>query len=198
MDFGFILAIAAYAFVTSITPGPNNTMLLASGVNFGLRRTLPHIFGITLGFSLMLLAVGAGVGGLFLNHPGLYRILQFVGAAYLLYLAWLIANAGAPESVSSATGKPFTFVQAAAFQWVNPKAWILALGVTTTYLPADGYFAHLAVASLIFGIMNFPCISVWAGLGEVLRSKLKNKKLLRIFNFVMAGLLIISLIPMLR
>jgi threonine/homoserine/homoserine lactone efflux protein len=192
----FITAIATYAFVTSITPGPNNTMLIASGVNFGLRRTLPHMFGITIGFSLMLFAVGVGIGGVFTAFPALYRIVQFIGAAYMLYLAYMIARAGAP-SMSGASAQPLTFFQAAAFQWVNPKAWILALGVTTTYLPQTGYFASLVAACVIFGMVNFPSITVWAGAGELLGQTLNNPVWLRVFNITMAVLLVLSLFPML-
>jgi threonine/homoserine/homoserine lactone efflux protein len=193
----FVGAIAAYAAVTSITPGPNNTMLIASGVNFGLRRSLPHMCGITVGFALMLVAVGSGVGGLFISFPSVFRAVQIVGALYMLYLAYCIARSGAPDSGKVTAGKPFSFLQAAAFQWVNPKAWILALGVTTTYVPQLGYFQHLAVASLIFSVVNFPCIGVWAGAGELLREVLKNRVVLKLFNYSMAFLLVVSLYPML-
>jgi threonine/homoserine/homoserine lactone efflux protein len=193
----FIGTIALYAFVTSITPGPNNTMLIASGVNFGLRASLPHMWGISIGFSLMLFAVGMGVGGLFLGFPASYRAVQIIGAAYMLYLAWKIANASAPTTSQRQAAKPFSFIQAAAFQWVNPKAWVLAIGVASTYLPREGYFASLLAACIVFAIVNFPCIAVWAGTGELLRERLKDPKLLRAFNLTMAALLVISLYPML-
>jgi threonine/homoserine/homoserine lactone efflux protein len=138
MSLETILAFSLFAFVTSVTPGPNNLMLLASGVNFGFRRTIPHIFGISTGFLVLVLAVGFGLGEVFIRVPIAYQILKWVGAAYLLYLAWNIANSGPPgegsgEQVSCA--KPMSFWGAAAFQWVNPKAWVMAIGAFSTYAP---------------------------------------------------------------
>jgi len=141
MSTELLLAFIAFAFVTSVTPGPNNMMLLASGVNFGVRRSIPHMFGISLGFMLLVAAVGLGLGQVFQRLPVLHDALRYVGAAYLLYLAWKIAQSGAPQSRENAEAKPFTFLQAAAFQWVNPKAWIMAIGAITTYTPQDGFSA---------------------------------------------------------
>ena len=196
MNFSLISALAIYAFVTSITPGPNNTMLLASGANYGLRATLPHMFGITFGFAFMLTAVGLGIGGLFTAFPSTYVVLRYVGAAYMIYLAWNIATSGSMKEAASGAGKPFSFTQAAAFQWINPKAWVLALGVATTYIPNNGYFLNLLLAAVVFSIVNFPTISVWAGAGQMLRTILQNERYLRIFNYAMAALLIASLYPM--
>ena len=132
------LAFALFAFVSSITPGPNNTMLLASGVNFGFARSLPHMAGVTLGFCLMILLMGLGLGSVFARFPVLYTVLRYVGGTYMLYLAWKIfrSQPASPADNHAAAAKPMGFTAAAAFQWVNPKAWVMALGSITTYLPA--------------------------------------------------------------
>jgi threonine/homoserine/homoserine lactone efflux protein len=150
MTADLLLAFIAFAFVTSVTPGPNNMMLLASGVNFGLRRSLPHMFGISLGFMLLVASVGLGLGQVFEQVPMLYNVLRYAGAAYLLYLAWKIANAGAPDSQGDASAKPFSFLQAAAFQWVNPKAWIMAIGAITTYTPQDNFVVNVLLWSTVW------------------------------------------------
>ena len=157
MTSELLLAFILFAFVTSVTPGPNNMMLLASGVNFGIRRSLPHMLGISLGFMLLVAAVGLGLGQLFEQFPPLYTVLRYGGAAYLLYLAWKIAGSGAPDADGKATGKPFTFLQAAAFQWVNPKAWIMAIGAITTYTPQEGFLVNvLLIAALNAGLPSPP------------------------------------------
>jgi threonine/homoserine/homoserine lactone efflux protein len=170
-------------------------MLLASGANFGLRRTLPHMLGISLGLMLLVLSVGLGLGQLFEQVPLLYSVLRYVGAAYLLYLAWKIANAGAPNSQASASGKPFSFLQAAAFQWVNPKAWIMAIGAITTYTPQENFVVNVLLISGLFALVNCPTMSVWTVLGSLLRNWLQDARRLRIFNIGMALLLVASLYP---
>lgn len=130
-----LLAFALFALVTSITPGPNNTMLLASGVNFGFNRSIPHILGISCGFFVLVLAVGLGLGAVFEAYPVLYSVLRYVGAAYLLYLAWKIARSGPMSETEQGQGKPISYWGAAAFQWVNPKAWVMAVGAISTYTP---------------------------------------------------------------
>ncbi|MFN4057940.1 MAG: LysE family translocator [Roseinatronobacter sp.] len=186
-------ALIAYAFVTSVTPGPNNIMLLASGVNFGFRRTLPHMLGISLGHSFMVLVVGLGLVGIFLTYPPARTALTFISAAYMLWLAWKIAHASAPNG-SGARAQPMSFLQAAAFQWVNPKAWIMALGAVTLYAPGQDFTSLLWVA-LGFMMVNFPSVSVWAAMGVGLRRHLDQPGKLRAFNWTMAGLLVASLIP---
>ena len=190
-----LIAFIAFAFVTSVTPGPNNTMLLASGANFGLRRTLPHMLGISLGLMLLVLSVGLGLGQLFEQVPVFYTLLRYVGAAYLLYLAWKIANAGAPSSQASASGKPFSFLQAAAFQWVNPKAWIMAIGAITTYTPQDNFITNVVLIATLFALVNCPTMSVWTVVGSLLRNWLQDARRLRVFNIGMALLLVASLYP---
>jgi threonine/homoserine/homoserine lactone efflux protein len=191
-----LIAFVTYAFVTSITPGPNNTMLLASGANHGLSATLPHLVGITLGFSLLVAAVGFGLGGLFEAVPALHNLLRYGGAAYLVYLAWRIARSGTPGA-GVAAGRPMTFLEAAAFQWINPKAWIMAIGAIVTYTLPDSHFGDVALISTAFALVNAPCVFVWAALGTALRRFLSKPTHLRAFNITMALLLVASLYPIL-
>ena len=192
-----ISAFALFAFVSSITPGPNNTMLLASGVNFGFRRTIPHALGISFGFMFLVLAVGLGLGGVFKAVPMAYTVLRYLGAAYLLYLAWKVATSGPVSASAAAQGRPLGFWGAAAFQWVNPKAWVMAIGAITTYTPSQGYIANVFVIALVFAIINLPSVCVWAGCGSALRNVLTRPKWLLAFNLTMAILLVVSLYPIL-
>ncbi|WP_025994720.1 LysE family translocator [Pseudomonas viridiflava] len=191
-----LLAFALFAFVTSVTPGPNNMMLLASGVNFGFGRTLPHMLGISIGFFVLVLAVGFGLGSVFKAWPMLYTLLRYVGAAYLLYLAWKIATSGPASDSSESRGEPMSFMGAALFQWVNPKAWIMAIGAISTYTPMQGYFTNVVIISSVFALINLPSVGIWAGFGSLLRNVLRDPVGLRIFNGVMAALLVASLYPL--
>jgi len=197
MTAELLIAFIAFAFVTSITPGPNNMMLLASGVNFGVRRSLPHMLGISLGFMILVIAVGLGLGQLFERFPPLYDLLRYGGAAYLLYLAWKIAGAAAPDATVTGNGKPFTFLQAAAFQWVNPKAWIMAIGAITTYTPHDGFLLNVVLIAALFALVNCPSVGLWTVAGSLLRRWLDKPRVLRAFNIGMALLLVASLYPIL-
>ncbi|MFT6425800.1 MAG: threonine/homoserine/homoserine lactone efflux protein [Celeribacter sp.] len=196
MDITLFFALLGFAFVASGTPGPNNLMLLASGANFGFKRTLPHMLGISLGHSFMVFVIGLGLAQAFTSFPVLRKILMVVSIAYMLWLAWKIAHA-APPKEGTVGGKPFTFLQAAAFQWVNPKAWIMAIGAQTNYAQGDGWTAALFVG-LGFLMVNFPAITLWAWMGTELRRFLTNPRRLSIFNWTMAGLLVASLVPILR
>lgn len=198
MTAALLLAFIGFAFVSSITPGPNNTMLLASGVNYGFRRTLPHIAGISLGCMVMLLLVGLGLGQVFAALPQLYGVLRYAGAAYLLWLAWKIATAGAMTAHESEGGRPLTFWQAAAFQWVNPKAWILVVGAASTYAPREDFGRNVIVLAILLGLVNAPSICVWAGFGTALGPFLSHPRRVRVFNVTMALLLVLSLLPMLE
>lgn len=195
MTAELLIAFIAFAFVTSVTPGPNNMMLLASGVNFGLRRSLPHMFGISLGFMLLVASVGLGLGQLFEQVPLLHNLLRYLGAAYLLYLAWKIARSGAPQHGEQPVGKPFTFLQAAAFQWVNPKAWIMAIGAITTYTPQENFVVNVLLIAALFALVNCPSVGLWTVAGSLLRNWLSNARALRVFNIGMALLLVASLYP---
>lgn len=194
-----LAAFCLFAFVSSITPGPNNTMLLASGVNFGFRRSLPHALGVSVGFMLMVLAVGLGLGAVFKAVPLAYTVLRWVGAAYLLYLAYRIATSGPMNAPGTDSERqPMSFLAAAAFQWVNPKAWVMAIGAITTYTPAEGYTANVFVVALVFAVVNLPSVCLWVGCGTALRSVLQDRRWLMLFNGLMAVLLVASLYPMLR
>lgn len=195
MTLETLVAASVFAFVTSITPGPNNAMLLASGVNHGFLRTIPHLLGINLGFPAMLLAIGLGLSEAFAAFPVLHQILQIGGTIYLLYLAWLLASAGPLDGGSTVVRRPMTFLQAAAFQWINPKAWVIATGAIATYASGTAPFESIAVLAAIYAIVNLPCIAAWAGFGVVLRNVLTNERRVRVFNIAMASLLVLSLYP---
>ena len=193
MSIELLSAFVAFAFVSSITPGPNNLMLMASGANFGFRRSVPHMLGIGIGFTFMIVLVGVGLMTLFDLYPVSYTILKTGSVIYLLWLAWKIANAAQPGT-GKAGGTPMTFLQAAAFQWVNPKAWAMALTAISVYAPTRGISAVILVA-LIFGIVNLPSVSVWTMLGQKIRVILTNPVRLRTFNVTMALLLVATLFP---
>jgi threonine/homoserine/homoserine lactone efflux protein len=186
-----LAALAAFALVTSVTPGPNNMMLLASGANFGFRRTVPHMLGISLGHAVMVAGVGLGIMALFERFPLAQRALTVVSVACMLWLAWRIATA-APPAPGKPGGRPLTFLQAAAFQWVNPKAWAMALGAITLYAPARDPAAVGAVAA-VFATVNLPSVGLWAAAGQGLRGWLAEPARLRAFNWTMAALLVASL-----
>jgi threonine/homoserine/homoserine lactone efflux protein len=188
-------ALISFVFVTSVTPGPNNMMLLASGVNFGLRRSLPHMIGISLGVSVMVVLVGLGLAGLFHSFPALLTGLKIVSVAYMIWLAWKVAHASAPGQ-GDAKSTPFTLLQAAAFQWVNPKAWAMALTAISAY-SFDGTLHSILIVALVFACVNLPSVTVWVVAGERLRGWLAEPARLKAFNWTMAALLILSLIPVL-
>ena len=195
MNTELLTALALFAFVTSITPGPNNLMLMASGANYGFRRTIPHMLGIGIGFTVMLLLVGAGLIRVFGEWPLAHDVLKVVSVAYLLWLAWKIATATGPAE-GRAGGRPITFLQAAAFQWVNPKAWAMALTAITAYAPDRGMLAIVVVA-LIFGAINLPSVSTWTLVGQQMARFLTSHARRRTFNWTMATLLMASLMPVL-
>lgn len=198
MSNAVLVAFSAFAFVASITPGPNNLMLLASGMNYGFRATVPHMLGITIGFMIMLLAVGFGLGGLFTRYPALYTILKWVGAVYLLWLAWRIATAGpATDSAGASAGRPLGFIGASLFQWVNPKAWAMAVTAFSTYVPTSASWRWDLLMVGLFALINAPCISVWTLFGTTLKRWLREPRAARLFNWTMAALLLASLVPML-
>lgn len=195
MSYDVFLALSAFALVSSITPGPNNLMLMASGANFGFRRTVPHMLGIGIGFGVMIVLVGLGLVRIFDAFPVTHLILTVVGIVYLLWLAWKIAHASAPDT-ARAGARPFTFVQAALFQWVNPKAWQMALTAITLYAP-DRSAAAILWVGLVFAAINLPSVSTWTVLGQQMRRVLSSPARLRAFNWGMAALLVASLVPVL-
>lgn len=197
MTFDIFLSLAIFSFVTSITPGPNNIMLLASGINFGLKRTMPHAIGVSLGFFVMLLAVGIGIGALIKSSPIIYNILKYLGALYLLWLAWKTAISHSVEQNSNKQGSPLTLLEAALFQWINPKSWMMAISGITLYTSPQYPYISMLLVAIIFTLINFPCVAIWATLGHSLRERLKNPKILKLFNFIMGGLLALSAISVL-
>jgi threonine/homoserine/homoserine lactone efflux protein len=190
-------AAMTFALAMSITPGPNNTMLLASGVNFGFRRTLPHMIGITFGCMVMMVAIGLGLGQLFERVPTLYMALEAASVAYLLYLAWKIAMSRS-LSIGNSDRRPMTFLQAAAFQWVNPKAWMMAVTGVTAFRLSDDLLSNSVLLALAFAIVNLPSISIWAAFGVGMRCLLSNTIVLRAFNWTMAALLVASIMMTFR
>ena len=186
-----LLPLGLFAVVTSITPGPNNILLTASGANFGFRRTLPHMLGISIGFLSLIVATGLGLGAAILASPLLHQALKLVGAAYLVWLAWQLARAGAVESAAKA--RPMRFHEAALFQYVNPKAWMMAVGAIAAFTtPGGDYALELILIAAIFTVINLPCVSLWALFGVAIGRYLNNEAARRAFNIVMAGLTIAS------
>jgi len=195
MNIDVRYALSVFALVSSITPGPNNLMLLASGANFGIVRTLPHMLGVAIGFTVMVFLVGVGLMGVFDVIPYSYEALKILSTIYLCWLAWKIANAAAPTDQAE-SGSPFTFIQAALFQWVNPKAWSMALTAIALYAPDRSMTAVIGV-TLVFGFVNLPSITVWVLLGQKMRDVLSNRTRLKAFNTAMALALIATLYPVL-
>ncbi len=191
MTYEVLLSLAIFAFVSSVTPGPNNLMVLASGANFGFRRTVPHMAGITAGFLIMLMLVGLGLAQVFVSYPVLKTALRVISVVYMLYLAWKIATAAAP--VEGLQKKhPMTFMQAVIFQWVNPKAWAMGLTAMTVYAPSQE-IRVIGIVALTFGVVNLPSVCSWAYLGQKMQIILTNPTRLRMFNICMALLLVGSL-----
>jgi threonine/homoserine/homoserine lactone efflux protein len=198
MSAEIFLALSVFALVTSVTPGPNNFMLLASGVNFGFWRTVPHMLGISGGFFSLLLGVGLGLGAVLKAFPALDLALKLAGGAYLLYLAWRIAMSRSMAAKADGKSRPLSFFQAAAFQWVNPKAWVMAVTAMAVYTnPAQPFFSMMLIAAA-FTMVNLPSVSVWAGFGMALRGFLAEPVRLKWFNIAMGVLLAATLWPMLR
>ena len=195
--FANLPALLLFAVASSITPGPNNIMLMASGANFGFRRSLPHFLGVDVGFGVLIASIGLGLAGVLARAPALLAVLKVIGAAYLLFLAWRIARSAAPQA-GEARGEPMSFLQAVAFQWVNPKAWLGALtGIVTFAVPASLVPSVVGVAA-VMAIVNLPCAALWTGCGTALRGWLARPGRLAVFNHAMAALLVASLYPMLR
>jgi threonine/homoserine/homoserine lactone efflux protein len=200
LTLDLLTALIGFAFVTSVTPGPNNMMLLASGVNFGFRRTIPHMLGISLGFAGMLIALGLGLGQVFTHYPQLQTVLKVVSLLYMAWLAWKIATAGPtvapmPTGTAEEKGAPLSFLGAAAFQWVNPKAWTMGLGAISAYTVSGDYTRSLLIVGAVFAAVNLPTVSLWTLFGVGLRRWLTDPARVRVFNIGMALLLLASVAP---
>ncbi len=198
LSYDVFMALVVFAFVTSITPGPNNLMLLASGVNFGFRRTIPHMLGIGIGFLSLLIGVGYGLGAVLETAPALYVGLKFAGGAYMLYLAYKIATSTSVGRVDDESAQPMSFMQAWLFQWVNPKAWVMAVTAMASYTVHDAYSLSVLLIGVVFAVINVPSVSSWAAFGSLLRQWLEDPVRLKWFNLTMAALLVVSLWPMLK
>lgn len=193
-----LLPLCTFALVSSITPGPNNTMMLASGLNYGFVRSLPHLFGICAGFAFMLIATGLGLQAVFARMPVLQLLIKYAGAIYLLWLAWKLAHAAPMGAEQASLSKPMGFWGAAAFQWVNPKAWVMILSAMTTYLGQGFGVGDVLTMALIFAVIGILCVGAWALFGVAMRQVLQDPRSVRIFNVTMALLLLASLYPILR
>ncbi|CAA2138963.1 LysE family translocator [Hyphomicrobium sp. ghe19] len=196
MSQHLILSLVTFAFVSAMTPGPNNTMLLTSGVNFGFKRTRPHVWGVVIGFTIMILAVALGVGRVFLLFPALFTTLRVASIGYLLWLAWRIATAGTSNPIVTAEARPMTFFEAALFQWVNPKGWMVALSVAANFVSPDSLWFDAAVLTAIFLAVSLISATTWAFFGTSLRPLLTDERSMRIFNVAMAVALVASLWPL--
>jgi threonine/homoserine/homoserine lactone efflux protein len=193
---GLLLSMVGFAVAMYITPGPNNVMLASAGANHGVRATLPHMLGIAAGFSFMLMTVAAGLGALVLLWPPLLPVMRWVGAAWMLYLAWKIASAPAPGE--GGRGRVLGVLGAAGFQWINPKAWLIALGAGSMFItPAQPLPLQVARIGLVFALVAFPCMLPWVLLGKGARHVLRSQSQLRAFNIGMAVLLVACLVPLL-
>lgn len=193
MNFSLLASVAVFAFVTSITPGPNNTFLLTSGINFGVRRSLRFVFGITTGLIVMMTAVGAGLGALFVAYPLIYGVLKWAGFAYVVYLAIMIALSTG-KSVSGEV-KFIGYWRAASLQFINPKSWMMVAGFMTTFIHADDPLYVSVITSAVVLVVSFPSGVIWAASGAALSRWFGDPRRLRIFNRVSAVLLVASMLP---
>jgi threonine/homoserine/homoserine lactone efflux protein len=195
MSQPLLFAFVLFAVVMFVTPGPNNVMLLSSGLNYGFRRTLPHIAGITIGMAIMIAAVGLGLGTIFVTYPVLQTILKYAGAAYLVYLAAAIAMSGtAPSEQDNARG-PMTFWGAVMFQWINVKGWVMVIGTITAYAAIASFPWNIVIQTAISLVVGAVATVAWALFGSALRPVLTSPWAVRAFNIVMALLLLASLYP---
>lgn len=190
------LPLVSYVSLMSITPGPNNLMLAASGVNFGFRRSLPHLLGISIGHGVQVLIVALLLGWVMLLLNEWRLLLSLAGCVYLLWLSWQVWLAGAPQARDAAT--PMSFIGAAAFQWVNPKAWVMVVNTSQLFLPASAGWQHALWLALLCAVINFPCICLWAALGDALRRFLHHDRARRLFNGIMAFMLAVTALWLLR
>ncbi len=191
----YYLSIILFCLVTSITPGPNNIMLMSSGLNHGVLKTVPHISGIIVGFPLMVAALGFGLGTIFLNYPVIHQVIKIVGISYLLFLAWKIANTS-NANAGKQLKKPFTFIQAVAFQWLNPKAWVIAIGAIATFTTVGNIEIQVIIIVFTYLFVGAFSMGLWLLMGASLQKILRSQKQFQVFNVAMAVLLVMSVAPM--
>lgn len=197
MTLDLFSALVIFAAISAYTPGPNNTLLMASGINFGYRRTLPLVLGVCIGFPLMIACVGLGLGKIFAAFPLIYTVLKYAGAAYMVWLAWKIASSAPTSNQKTKVSYPMTFLQGAAFQWVNPKGWVMAVTSLSTYTVAAQYYTGVAAITAVYVVMGFTSASAWALFGMALKQVMSDPRWFRFINGILALLLVASLIPML-
>ncbi len=192
LTYEALIAYCSFIIATSITPGPNNTLLLASGVNFGIMRTLPHWCGISTGMALQVILMGLGFSSLFMAFPALHYVIQILGSIYLLYLAYGIAFHSQLKTQQAL--KPMKFYQAILFQWVNPKAWIMSISAATVYAPTPIHWTTIIIMGILFAFVGFPCCGLWVMIGQGLKNMLANPLYLRLFNYIMGIALALSVL----
>jgi threonine/homoserine/homoserine lactone efflux protein len=197
MSHELLIAFIVFAAAMLYTPGPNNVMLMASGLNYGFRRSLPHVAGVTIGFSFLVCVIGLGLGAVFAAYPVLHTILKYAGTAYLIYLAVVIAMSGSADPSGGERSKPMTFLGAAAFQWVNVKGWVIAVGTITAYAAVASYPWNILILSALLLAVGLTSSATWVLFGSSLQSLVRSPRAVRIFNVTMALLLLASLYPVL-
>jgi threonine/homoserine/homoserine lactone efflux protein len=191
------LAIFLFGLSAGITPGPNNIMLMASGMNFGIKKSIPHITGVCIGFPVMVILIGLGFSIVFEQYPVLHEVIKVLGLVYLLFLSWLIASAS-PDKLENKKSKPFSFLQAALFQWVNPKAWVIATSSISAYtILADDIYWQVLIIAAIFFFAAVISSSTWLVFGRGIKKVLQSPKQQRLFNISMALVLVASVVPVL-
>ena len=188
-SLAFLAPATLFMLSMTLTPGPNNVMLTASGANYGYWRTLPHIFGILIGCLVLFIAIALGLGLVFERYPIVQTLLKVLGSAYLLYLAWKIATAPPPDFASQQDARPMTFLAACLFQFANPKAWVMAIsGIASFTLSGDAFLASAVVVIAVMGMTNLPSIALWAGFGVAVGKMMKTRRHWQVFNAVMGML----------
>jgi threonine/homoserine/homoserine lactone efflux protein len=195
MTWSLLVSVAIFSFVTSVSPGPNNTFLLSSGANFGLRKSVPYLNGIMAGLTGMMIALGAGLGVIFTTLPLVYQVLKWVGFAYIVYLAFLIVRS--TTKTETAEAQYIGFFKATTFQFVNPKAWVVVGSFMATFVPVGSGLGATAFICLVFLVFTYPGALLWAVAGQVLKTWLSEPSRRRVFNIVSAILLVLSMVPVL-
>lgn len=191
----FILSVALFAISTSVTPGPNNILVMTSALNFGIRKSIPLLAGICVGFTFMLLVVGLGFAHIFTLMPDLFLVVKIIGVGYLIYLAFVIAISGT-ITAKNEKQKPLSFFNGALFQWVNAKAWVVVIGAISAFTTlGHDYAIQNVIIAITFLLVSIPCVGIWLLFGSVLQQKLRTRRYLQWFNLSMALLLILSVVP---
>lgn len=198
MDSATFWSFVMYAVVTSITPGPNNVLIAACGLNFGFRRTVPAVLGIGFGFGAMVFLVGLGLGTAVGLSPRLFESVRWLGILYLLYLAYQLATAGTMQMDGKHAAKPWGFWSAVLFQWVNPKAWVMTMGAIFTYTSPQSDSLSFLWLACVYVVAGLPCVALWAWMGDVLRHVMSDARKVRWFNLAMAALLVVSVLGSIR